>query len=175
MREWRKVRDGGFSPSSQESALGLSVSHAHPQPHDLLHVHTHVHARTQGLLPSLPALPPQGTGNTHLLAPPSALTPTPKHSRFPTITVTPQAHIRTISYSHSVSLPPVIRLASPPAKLLSYARSLIPPYSQVQLSKHLHISHAHTHTKLPSLSCPPHPSSVHSRNKETQGTSHLSQ
>ena len=130
----------------------MSVSHAHPQPHDLPHVHTHVRAHTQGLLPSLPALTPQGTGNTHLVAPLSATDTHAKHSRFPTITVTPQAHIRTISYSHSVSLPPVIHLASPPANLLSHTRSLIPPYSQVQLSKHLHISHTHTHTQaqLPS-------------------------
>ena len=52
-----------------------------------------------------------------------------------------------------MSLPPAIRLASPPAKLLSHARSLLPPYSQIQLSKHLHISlsHAHTHTSTTAL------------------------
>ena len=140
-----------------------------------MYIHTCTHTHKGSYLPSQHChLRAQATHTLlHLLL---QLTSTPKHSRFPTITVTPRAHIRTISYSHSVSLPPVIRLASPPAKLLSYARSLIPPYSQVQLSKHLHISHTHTHThNCPLLACPPHPSSVHSRNKETQGTSHLSQ
>ena len=110
-----------------------------------MYIHTCTHTHKGSYLPSQHChLRAQATHTLlHLLL---QLTSTPKHSRFPTITVTPRAHIRTISYSHSVSLPPVIRLASPPAKLLSYARSLIPPYSQVQLSKHLHISHTHTHT-----------------------------
>ena len=150
-----------------------------------MYIHTCVRAHTHkgSYLPSQHCRPRAQATYTllHLLL---LLTPTPKHSRFPTITVTPQAHIHTISYSHSVSLPPVIRLASPPAKLLSHARSLIPPYSQIQLSKHLHISvslsltHTHTHThkhNCPLLACPPHPSSGHSRNEETQGTSHLPQ
>ena len=173
------MRDGGFSPSSQEPALGLSVSHAHPQPHDLPHVHTHVRAHTQGLLPSLPALTPQGTGNTHLVAPLSA---TDTHAQALSVphnhSDSPSTHPHNFIQSqcesptsHSLSLTPS---QSPVTHQIPH--TTLQPSTTVQTPPHLTHTHTHTHKpNCPLLACPPHPSSVHSRNEETQGTSHLPQ
>ena len=147
------MRDGGFSPSSQEPALGLSVSHAHPQPHDLPHVHTHVRAHTQGLLPSLPALTPQGTGNTHLVAPLSA---TDTHAQALSVphnhSDSPSTHPHNFIQSqcesptsHSLSLTPS---QSPVTHQIPH--TTLQPSTTVQTPPHLTHTHTHTQAQLPS-------------------------
>ena len=161
------------SPGARAGPECVMCTSTLSRPATCIHIHTHTHQGSH--LPSWHCHPRAQATHT-LWHPLLLLTPTPKHSQFPTITMTPQAHILTVSYSQTVSLPPVIRSASSPAKLLSHARSLIPPYSQPGTAVQAPPHHTHTHPHNCLLSaCPPHPSSVHGRNEETQGTSPLPQ
>lgn len=56
------------SPGARAGPACIMCTSTLSQPATCIHIYTH----TPGFSPSLPALPPQGTGNTHLVASPPA-------------------------------------------------------------------------------------------------------